>query len=237
VGSYSGISFSLAFVVSKAMKLDKLETAVLICIFSIPNTGFIGIPLLNALYGESTLFYSSLCETVNDLYVYSIIFAVIGSMTGHRSKVSLKEIIVNPPTIAVIIGLLLFFTGIKLPMFIATPLDYIANATTPIAMFIIGAQLSAIKLKDFVGDKRIYFICFIRLILMPVITIFILKFTIGTTGIFPTVFILMMGMPAGAICSIVAENYNSNVEFATKCVMLSNILCLITIPVFALLIG
>ena len=52
---------------------------------------------------------------------------------------------------------------------LATPISYFSTATTPLALFILGSQLSAITLKDFFCDKRIYFVCALRLIIMPVI--------------------------------------------------------------------
>ena len=228
-------AFALSFALKKLLKLNKIETALVICALSVPNTGFIGIPLLNALYGGESLFYSSVCEIVNDLFLYTLVFTIIGMSTWHKTKFSFMELI-NPPIVSVIIGLIMFVSGIRLPEFLAVPVKYAADATTPLAMFIIGAQLSQIKLSEFIGDRRIYVLCAVRLIVMPAAVWALLSFFTSLDGLFPTVFILMAGMPVGSICAIAAQNFNGDVSFATKCVMLSNILCVFTIPVFALLV-
>ena len=229
------ISFGISMLLKKAMNLSKIETALVICMFSVPNTGFIGIPLLTALFGESALFYSSVCEIANDIFSYTIVLTLIMLSTGYTTKFSFKDFF-NPPIISIIIGFFLFISGIRLPQVLSTPIGYMADCMTPLAMFIIGLQLSQMRLSEFIGDKRIYIICAIRLLFFPTAAFIILRIILGINDMFTTVFILMMGMPAGAFCAIFAENFNSDVNFATKGVMLSDILCLITLPIFTMLL-
>ncbi len=228
------IALFIAFAVKKLMNLNKIETALVICMLSVPNTGFIGIPLVSSLFGDSSLFYLSLCEIANDIFSYTLVLTLVGLSTGYKSNVSLKGF-VNPPTLSIVLGIFIFVTGIRLPDVLSIPIEYIADCMTPLAMFIIGAQLSQMKFGEFIGDKRIYILCILRLLFFPAFAFVLLKVIIGIDDMFSAVFILMMGMPAGSLCAIFAENFNGDVPFATKCVMLSNIFCLITIPLFTML--
>ena len=71
---------------------------------------------------------------------------------------------------------------------------------------------------------------------MPVIAYIIVRVLLQDTSLFGIVFIMMQGMPAASVTVIVSQTYNSDVDFATKGVMLSTVLCLLTLPIFALIL-
>ena len=226
----------LAFIFTKIFKASKKEFVLTASMLMISNTGFVGIPLINQLYGNDGLFYASASEIVGDIFLFSIVFAMISSASGKSKKVDFKAMALNPPIIALVIGIFLFVANIRLPEVLATPISYFSTATTPLALFILGSQLSAITLKDFFCDKRIYFVCALRLIIMPVIAFIMVRLIFGDTSLFSTIFILTMGMPAASITVIFAQSSNCDVDFATKGVLLSTAFCLLTLPVFAYLV-
>jgi predicted permease len=223
----------LALIFSKMFSANKKETVLTMSMLMISNTGFVGIPLINQLYGEESLFFASACEIVGDLFLFSIVFIIISMASGKETKIDFKSMLLNPPIIALVIGIILFVTNTTLPSFLGTPISYFSTATTPLALFVLGSQLSEIKLKDFFCDKRIYFICFLRLIIMPIIAFVMVRIIFKDTSLFSTVFIMMMGMPAASITVIFAQSSNCDVDFATKGVLLSTAFCLLTLPIFA----
>ncbi|MBR5468391.1 MAG: AEC family transporter [Firmicutes bacterium] len=225
---------SIMFV--KAFGFGRKQLSLALCMLMVPNTGFVGIPLINQLYGSESMFYASACEIVGDIFCYSIVFSIIAWAAGKQSKFSIKELLSSPPILALVIGIILFVAGISLPSFIATPVNYFSTATAPLALFVLGSRLGELSLKDFAGDKRIYVLCFIRLIIMPAIAYLIVRVLLKDTSLFGIVFILMQGMPAASVTVIVSQTYNSDVDFATKGVMLSTVLCLFTLPIFALIL-
>ena len=71
---------------------------------------------------------------------------------------------------------------------------------------------------------------------MPVFAFIILRIFMADTSLFSKVFILMQGMPAATVTTIVAQTYNSDADFAAKGVMLSTMLSLVTLPMFAMIV-
>lgn len=225
-----------SFIFTKAFKYGKKQLTLALCMLMVPNTGFVGIPLISQLYGQESLFMASACEIVGDIFCYSVVFTAIAIAAGRSTNFSLKNLVVNPPILALIIGILLFVGNIRLPSFIGTPIEYFSTATAPLALFVMGSSLSQLSVKDFLGDKRIYVLCFLRLVFMPFMAFLLVRVLFKDTSLFSIVFILMQGMPAAAVTGIVAQTYNSDVDFATKGVMLSTVLCILTLPVFALIL-
>lgn len=103
------------------------------------NCGFIGIPLITYVIGSSGVFY---------LMGYLVVFNVLLWIYGYgqmAGKVNLKKIITNPNIIAVMIGLVLFVSPIKLPELIHTPLSMIAGLNTAMSMIFLGMVFASIK--------------------------------------------------------------------------------------------
>ena len=218
---------------SKARHMDRVESSVLAGALLVPNTGFIGIPLINQFYGAEGLLYVSICEIISDICVFTIIYTIISRSAGVKEKMKIKELL-SPPIVAVIIGYALFAFEIKLPDFISGAVQNISGASAALAMFVLGSQLADIKGKEFFGDLSVYPKVAGRLILMPVIAFIILRVIVGDTSLISTVFILSWGLPAGVFCVVLAEKFGANPSMATKSVMLSNIFCLITTSVWAM---
>ena len=70
--------------------------------------------------------------------------------------------------------------------------------------------------------------------LAPAIALVLVKLIIGGGTLFGTVIIMEAAMPCAMLSVILSERYHADVEFATKGVMLTTILCLITIPIVAI---
>ena len=71
---------------------------------------------------------------------------------------------------------------------------------------------------------------------LPLIALLLVKMFIGTDSLIASVLILQAAMPV-AMCSVIfSEQYRADVNFAAKGVLLSSLLCIFTIPAFAILL-
>ena len=75
-----------------------------------------------------------------------------------------------------------------------------------------------------------------KLIVFPLIALVIVKLTIGTGSLLASVIILEAAMPCAMLTVILSERYKADVEFASAGVMLTTLLCIVTIPLFAILL-
>lgn len=189
------------------------------------NAGFMGYPVLEAIYGSMGVFYASIyCIPVR------IFMWTLGVMLFTKKKDTnyVKQIALNPGIIAVAIGLVPLLLSIRFPAIIADTLKITGNMTTPLSMMLVGAMLADADIKG-IFDKEVLYGTFIRLIIIPAATLISLK-TLGVSGKVLGTAVVLTAMPAGSFTAILASKFNANEIFASNCVFVSTMLSIITIP-------
>ena len=99
------------------------------------NAGFIGIPLVTSIMGIDKVFFLSaylVCFNILS-YTYGIYM-----VSGNKKLITIKSLALNPGIIAVIFGLLIFISPIKLPGIIYNAFNLVGQTNTPIAMILLG---------------------------------------------------------------------------------------------------
>lgn len=195
------------------------------------NSGFAGLPLVGEIFGESGLFYASFFLIPNRIFMWS---AGISLFEKTDRKTKWKNVLLNPNIIAVELGLLRCMLPIELPYFMNQVIEKMGNTVAPLSMIIVGAILADVNIKRIL-DKSVFFVAFIRLILLPLLTIGIISF-FHLDGTISGVALVLTGMPVGTTTALLAAKYNADVEFASKTVFVTTILSLITVPLLILLI-
>ena len=233
------VAFALAFVLSylivKFVKFEIEKSYLFTFMLIFGNTGFIGIPVINALYGKNAVFYASIVEMVNNIFLFTIGIILIQLSAGVRAKVNLKGML-TPGMFGVIIGFVLFLFNFELPGFLGDSINIIGAATTPLSMIVIGVQLGHINIKELFGEKSLYLLSFFKLLIIPAAVLLMLRFGFKDVSLLAKVIILEFAMPVAACTTIFSQQYNGDVAFSTKGVMLTTILSIITIPIFAVLL-
>ena len=144
-----------------------------------------------------------------------------------------KTIMTNPNMIAIMLGVVLFTTGIKLPQVVSASLDRIGSMTAPLSMMMIGATLADMHPREAL-DKDAFLLSAVRLILLPVLFMVIMRL-IGLDDILWQVTTVLFAMPAPTNVAIIAEMYKGDYRFASKCVFVTTVLSLVTVPCITLL--
>lgn len=224
----------ISFPLAKAMKMPKTKQYLMVFMLLFGNTGFIGIPVIKALYGTEAIFFAAIIELINDILIFTIGMALIQMSAGAKLKLGVKQFL-NPGLIGVLIGLALFMLDLRLPELLGGSVEMIGAATTPLTMFVIGFQLGGLNFKEIAGDWQVYIICFVKLMIAPLITLLIVKLWAGDLTLLEKVLIMSFAMPVGSVSVIFSQQYKGEVAFATKSVLLSTVLSILLIPIFAIL--
>ena len=103
------------------------------------NCGFIGIPLINGIYGSEGVLYLTAYITLFNLLVWTHGYMV---MKGQRDFSAFVKALRNPSVIAVVAGLICYLTGLRLPEIPSASFEAVASLNTPLAMLIAGAAVS-----------------------------------------------------------------------------------------------
>jgi predicted permease len=195
----------------------------------IPNSVFAGLPIIRSAYGALGLFYASVFIIPLRIFMWS---AGISMFCDADFKTKFKSVILNPGIIAVVLGLLRLLLHIPLPSFIDTALINIGDCTTALSMMIVGMVLSDIDPRR-VFEFGCFFSSFIRLVFLPVLLLLSLKL-IGFNPVMTGTAVILAGMPFGSTTAILAQRYGADSEFASKCIFISTVLSLFTIPVISI---
>ncbi len=193
------------------------------------NTGFMGIPLIQAVLGAP-----GMLATVTGLVVFNIsIWTHGGFLMGGRAQVSPKKAVLNPGVIGFAIALVLFLLRVELPSPIGSAVGFIGDLNTPLAMLVIGGQMAAVNLKEVFGDWRLFVVSGLKLLAMPAITMLVLL----PFGLDSTTYVavsILAGCPVAGATSLFCQIVRRDTSLAARAVTLSTILCIITLPLVAL---
>lgn len=194
---------------------------------SFSNAGFIGIPLVQMTLGEEAVFYvASFVAILNILqWTYGVFI-----MTRDRETVRLRKIVTNPIVISFAVGMALFFLPIKIPELLSGVIGTLASMNGPLAMIVLGAYLAQTSLKELFTDGETYLCAFVRLIVIPVLTIVLLWVIPGTYSTVRLAVMLVAAAPVGSNVAIFAQLYHKEYTTAVKDVCLSTVFSILTMP-------
>jgi predicted permease len=195
------------------------------------NTGYVGFPILNSVYGPEGVIYGSIFNMffVILLWTYGLILFK-GNFRKEDLKTELKNILVNPSIAAVCLGIIIMVFNIKLPGYLLSSIKSIGNITGPLSMLIIGVILSNVKVKRYLKDWTIYYGITVKLIMIPVI-VYLFSLLAGSSSKAINTVIIMSAMPASAMTSILAESFDKEKEYAAVIVSVTTLLSLVTVTI------
>ena len=192
-----------------------------------PNAGFFGFPLIVAMFNKDALFYLAPFIAVLNILQWSY-----GSyiFTGDTGNFKIKDQFKKPFVIAIIIGLIVYFCNIKLPDFLYSAVDIGAALTTPLSMFIVGVYMSECTFKELFIDVRLYKVCSVRLILLPLLSIAAFSLLPGMGYVFRCALLIAVACPVATNVAVSAQIYGGDYIYAVRIVVMSTLLCVLTVP-------
>ena len=192
------------------------------------NAGFIGIPLVQMVLGESAVFYVSSYIALLNILQWTYGVAVI---TGSHENIRPSKIAKNPIVISFILGLALFFLPIKLPGILTEIMSTIAAMNAPLAMIILGTYIAQVPIRNIFTHRLTWVCSAVRLLVIPILTLFLLTLLPEQYRIIKLSILIAASAPVGSNVAIFSQLYNKNYTQAILDVCLSTILCICTMPV------
>lgn len=197
----------------------------------VTNASFIGIPIASSIYGQQGVILASIFVLPQRIFMW-----LLGLPMFSEQKVRGKEIVLkvlfHPCVSSVLLGIVIMFiysNGITLPSVIIDTISAIGKCNLPLCLFIIGAIISDLDLKE-MKDKDALLFSILRLIVFPIIILLILKF-LSFDLLSIKISVLLSGMPIPTTTVILAEKYHKDAKFASKLMIYSTILSMLTIPI------
>lgn len=205
-----------------------------ICV-SAMNTLLFGLPIVQQVYGSMAVLYMGLSSVPFNIILYSYGAIRLDSSREGRGGINVKRIF-TPIFIATILGLIFLLAKLPIPGLVKKYLDISSAATLPMSMIVLGATMGAGNLKEAFTDKRVYLIAFVRLVLCPAL-VFLALSPLGLDPILLRTAVVIAGCPCGVVVPVLALQYDQDALFASRSVMASTLLSVITLPIIIILLG
>ena len=199
------------------------------------NIGFMGFPLLSAMYGPGCLVYASLATVL-----YNIIFYTYGIRTMQKDADTATPLrltnIINPGTLACAAALVLALFQPPLPTFVVTAIENLGSLPAALSMIVIGASLTDFELSDIFSDRRDLLFALVKLIVIPVVLILTAKIFVSDPVLLG-ILLIVTATPVGSMVVMAVQQYGANEKLAARNVALTTILSVVTMPLVALIVG
>ena len=203
------------------------------CVFS--NAGYMGLPLISALFGSEGLLYASAFFTMFNLLLWTVGYSMV-SRSSDPKKVT-QSLLHCPAIYAIVVGLAIYLLQIPLPDLIVQPMELLGNMNTPLSMLITGMLIASGDLHRTLTDQHIWKLTVVRMLFIPVLTIAAFAaLGLFRYGMVTQVIVLLECCPAASITSVFAVQFHHDEQFAAGSVVLTTLLSIVFLPLCALII-
>jgi predicted permease len=229
------LSSVLVLVAGKRFRWSRETTGVLLLIVPIGNTSFMGVPMVNAFFGENGIPYLIIYDQIGTMFIFAVYGSIVLAMFGREGAVNIAEVarraLLFPPTLALFVGLLLRFWSYPDP--VVNGLQDLSGMLTPLVMTAIGFQLR-IRLSPAVL-RPLGFGLAIKLIIAPLVALLGCRL-LGLNSLAADIAIFEAGMPPMVTAGALAIAAGMLPELAAALVSLGMALAFVTLPVLYYLI-
>lgn len=220
---------SSAFFLSKILTRDGYRRVVYTYSLTVPNSGYMGIPLTQALFGPEMLINILLFTLPINIYLYTL-----GYCTLTKVKLTFKKLL-TPPVFAIILGSAVGLSGVTLPSFVTDFLSTAAAPLGPCTMLILGMALSEYKFKKLLKNPVNYLVALLRLVVIPAVFVSLFKLTSITNAVLPA--LIVYSMPCGLNTVVFPKLVGEDCETGAALTLISTTLSMATIPLMFTLFG
>lgn len=194
------------------------------------NLGFMGIPIISSIYGDSAVFYVTIFMMIFNVSIFSQGIFILSKEGDSGKGMNLKNLM-NPGVLCAVLALIIFVFQIPVQSDIDNLLKSIGSITTPLAMIVIGSSLAEIPLKSVFLDKSMYLFAVLKLLVYPCLLLIPLKI-LGVDSMVIGLCVILSSLPTAGNVSMVCSEYGGDLELISKGICISTLLSVLAIPLW-----
>lgn len=198
------------------------------------NNGFMGFPVVKALWGSKALLYAALLNIPVSILMYTYGIWLYARRDGKDVKFSARDLI-NIPNVSAVIVLILALMQFRFTGPVQDTLSVIGDATVPLSMIVVGATLAERSHNGIFGDWLIYAAAAVRLLIFP-LAVFGLVYFLPIDPLIKGVLVIIAAMPGSANGVLFAQQYGYNRTISSRYVFISTVMSVLTIPLIAVIV-
>ena len=197
------------------------------------NAGILGNPIAEGIFGSMGLLYASIYTIPQRTFMWSI--GLTYFTQAPDMKTLIKKVSTHPCIVSVVIGMLIMVFQIPVPGFLSLTIKNIAGGNTFLAMSLVGTILAEVPFRSLPEKDTVYY-SFIRLFFIPFLVYLACHFA-QVDSLVTGVSVVLSGMPSASVTAVLAAKYGKDEVFATKYVVLSTLLSMVTVPLWCLFLA
>lgn len=198
------------------------------------NSGLIGVPLVQALFGYEGVFFVSIYVVISAILQWTYGVFVL---TGKRESITLKNAFLNPASIGAGLGFLRYLLPIQLPEIIGLTLENLGRLNAVLGMILVGAYIAGGDIKLIFNSKKAYWTSILISIINPLIGILILWLMPITESYLFFALFIANSAPTAVNTAIFAQMYGKDYKYGASLVIISTLISLIVIPLLLPLVN
>ena len=198
------------------------------------NVGFIGYPVVASIFGSDAVFYACILNVFNTItvFIWGVMF-----ISGENLKDGFRfRLFVSPAMIATYISVIIVVLNLHTPKAIAMPLSILGNMTVPSSLIVIGAALAEIPTRKMVGTPHIFIMCFLKLLVLPLLVYYAMLF-IGVDTRISSINMILIAMPVASFGTMFCMQMGKDETTMSQGTFWTTLLSVVSIPLLAMLIA
>lgn len=219
-------------VMGKVLSLNEVEVASVYY----SNSGNLIVPIVTFILGKEWVLYGCVFMSVQLVFLWTHCKKII----SRERSYDWKKIVLNINMISIAVGVVLFFTRIRLPEVIYNTIGAVGNMIGPASMIVTGMLFAGMNLKQIFANKRVYFVSFLRMLVVPLIALVLIKgsrladLSADAPKIMLIVFLAVI-TPSASTVTQMCQVYGNDSQYASAINVVTTLSAIITMPVMVLL--
>ena len=228
------ILISLAYVQPVLMRVKRDLRGMYSFMLTYSNVGFIGYPVVASIFGSDAVFYACILNVFNTItvFIWGVMF-----ISGENLKDGFRfRLFVSPAMIATYISVIIVVLNLHTPKAIAMPLSILGNMTVPSSLIVIGAALAEIPTRKMVGTPHIFIMCFLKLLVLPLL-VYYAMILIGVDTRISSINMILIAMPVASFGTMFCMQMGKDETTMSQGTFWTTLLSVVSIPLLAMLIA
>ena len=197
------------------------------------NSGNLIVPIVTFILGQEWVLYGCVFMSVQLIFLWTHCKKII----RRESSYDWKKIVLN---ISIVVGVILFFTRIRLPLIINDTIGSVGNMIGPASMIVTGILFAGMDLKKIFANRRLYFVSLLRMVVVPLIALLLIKLShlAGISQDAPKIMLIVflaVITPSASTVTQMCQVYGNDSKYASAINVITTLSAIVTMPVMVFL--
>ena len=228
------ILIPLAYIQPVLMRVKRDLRGMYSFMLTYSNVGFIGYPVVASIFGSDAVFYACILNVFNTItvFIWGVMF-----ISGENLKNGFRfRLFVSPAMIATYISVIIVILNLHTLKAIAMPLSILGNMTVPSSLIVIGAALAEIPTRKMVGTPHIFIMCFLKLLVLPLL-LYYAMIMVGIDTRISSINMILIAMPVASFGTMFCMQMGKDETTMSQGTFWTTLLSVVSIPLLAMLIA